>query len=392
MSLVASLLLACATVNVGALPTNEIYADDGEVKKESGGVEFAVVGDVRPMLPGEQARGRVATPETEARIVDDISAAVQRAELDFVVLLGDLVPLSTTAEWKAFTRDWSPVLAGTEPPQMGKQRVRAIPVAGNHDHYSDEQLKGFGATFPGVGVDIGFGRVASWYAFDVKSGKATWRMLVLDSDKAALGSRWDEQLAWIPKALDGDYDGLLVFMHHPRWTLARGQVPDEQGAPSALLDAVDGATRIGALKAVFAGHAHTNEVYLPGGKFGELYVVAGGGGSPVDTLPRWGVVEGQDLKLEPIFDLALVRQFDAWAEANALPTTATDKTRAAGSYEGFTGEIDAKYMPIQGWWSVALAGTDLSLTFRMIGPDGALKDIYTIENDAKEGWLIGKGK
>jgi hypothetical protein len=384
--LLPSLLFACATLNVASLPTNELYADDGDVVKASGPVQFAVLGDVRPAMPGESARGRVVTPDTEARIVQDISEAVQRNEVGFAVLLGDLVPLSTTAEWRAFTQDWSPVLAGTEPPQMGKLRVRSVPVAGNHDHYSDPQLQGFGATFPGVGVDIGYGRVASWYAFDVRTGGATWRLMVLDSDRAALQSRWDEQLAWIPKALEGEYDGLLVFMHHPRWTLARGQVPNEGNAPQDLLDEVEGATRIGALKAVFAGHAHTNELFLPGGRFGEAYVVAGGGGSPADSLPRWGTVEGADMKLEQGFDMALVRQFDAWAEALALPSTAVDKARAGGSFEGFTGELDARYMPVQGWWNVGLDGKQLRLTFRMLGHDGTFKDIYQLENDPKEGW------
>ncbi|MFN7144623.1 MAG: metallophosphoesterase family protein [Myxococcota bacterium] len=384
------LLVGCIGLNVNAVPTQDIYADDGDTKDVKGRVEFAVVGDVRPGIPGEQGRGRVFTPDTEAAIVKDISAAVQDESVDFVVLLGDLVTSSSTGEWKGFSRDWSLVLSGSELPETGTLRTRVVPVAGNHDRIGDEWLKGFGAAFPGVGQDIGFNRVASWYAFDLDVGKATWRMMVLDSSKGMLGSRWDEQMAWIPKALEGDYDGLLVFMHHPRWTLAKGQMSDEGAAPSELLAAVDDATKIGALKAVFSGHAHTNEVYLPGGKYGEMYVVAGGGGSPADTVKRWGRVGQEDLKLESIYDLALMKEFDRWIEPKGISEQLQEKAKGDGSWKGFDAEIDAAAMPIQGWWNVALVGDDMELSFRMVGADGQLKTIYTVNYDNKDGWKTGR--
>lgn len=384
-----ALLIGCAGVNVNAIPTQDLWIDDGEVRKENGVVQFAVVGDVRPFMPGDQAKGRTATPDTEAAVVRDISDAVQREDVDFVVLLGDLVRTSTTGDWKRFAKAWSLVLSGSELPETGTLRTRVVPVAGNHDRYGDTWLKGFGAAFPNVGADIGFNRVATWYAFDIQAGKGTWRFVVVDSDKNALGSRWSEQMEWLPKALDGDYDGLLVFMHHPRWTLAKGETSDQGGGPTELLDVVETETKVGVLRAVFAGHAHTNEVYLPGGKLGEMFVVAGGGGSPANSLPRWGRVGEQDLKLEPIFDLALVRELDKWMEAKEYPETVREQARATGSWQGFTGEFDARYYPIQGWWNVALDGKDMSLTFRMVGPDGKLKDLYTVVNDDREGWKIG---
>ena len=384
------LLTGCIGLNVNAVPTQDIYADDGDTRDAGGRVEFAVLGDVRPAIPGEQAKGRVTTPETESIVVRDISAAVQDESVDFVVLLGDLVTSSSTGEWKAFSKDWSLVLSGSELPETGTLRTRVVPVAGNHDRIGDERLAGFGAAFPGVGKDIGYGRVASWYTFDLAVGKATWRMIVLDSSKDTLGSRWGEQIAWIPKALEGDYDGLLVFMHHPRWTLAKGVEPDQSGAPSELLSAVDDATKIGALKAVFAGHAHTNEVYLPGGKYGEMYVVAGGGGSPADTVKRWGRVGQEDLKLEPIFDLALMKEFDRWVEPKAISEALQDKAKGAGDWKGFDAEIDAAAMPVQGWWNVALVGDDMELQFRMVGADAKAKTIYTVNYDSKEGWKIGR--
>lgn len=384
------LLTGCIGLNVSAIPTQDLYADNGDTKGGESRVEFAVVGDVRPAIPGEEARGRVATPTTAAVVVKDISDAIQKEDVAFVVLLGNLVATSSTAEWKGFSRDWSLALSGSELPETGTLRVRTIPVAGASDRAGDDRLAGFGAAFPGVGADIGYNRVASWYAFDITAGKATWRLMVLDSSKATLGSRWEEQMAWIPKGIEGEYDGLLVFMHHPLWTLAKGVTTDEGKAPSELLAAIDDVTKIGALKAVFSGHAHTNEVYLPGGRFGEMYVVAGGGGAPADTVKRWGRVGKEDLKLEPIYDLALMREFGRWVEPRGISEALQEKAKADGSWAGFDAEIDAAAMPIQGWWNVALVGDDMELTFRMVGADNAVKDLYTVNYDSKDGWKIGK--
>jgi hypothetical protein len=384
------LLTGCIGLNVNAVPTQDIYADDGEVRESKGRVEFAVVGGVRPAIPGEQAKGRVVTPDAEAAIVRDISASVQDESVDFVVLLGNLVTSSSTAEWKSFSKDWSLVLSGSELPETGTLRTRTVPVAGASDRAGDDRLMGFGAAFPGVGASIGYNRVASWYAFDLDVGKATWRMLVLDSDKASLGSRWEEQMAWIPKALDGDYAGLLVFMHDARWTLAKNQPSDKDGAPSDLLAAVDDATKIGALKAVFSASSNTSEVFLPGGRFGELYVVAGGGGAPADTLRRWGRVGQEDLKLEPIFDLALLKEFDKWIEPRGISEALQDKAKGDGDWKGFDAEIDAAAMPVQGWWNVSLVGESMEVAFRMLGADGAPKTVYVANYDKKEGWKTGR--
>lgn len=387
-----SMLTACLGLNVNAVPTQDLYADDGEVRKDPEAVRFAVVGNMRPAVPTDASKSRVATPATEGFVVKDISDAVQREEIDFVVLLGNLVAASTTAEWKGFSRDWGMLLSGSELPQTGTVRTRTLPVAGSGDRGGDERLTGFGAAFPGVGADIGYNRVASWYFVDVQAKGATWRIVVLDSDKPALGSRWEEQMAWVPKvSADHDaYDAMLVFMNDPIYTLSKGVQADPGGAASELLGQLEDGAEIGSIKAVFAGNAGTSEVYLPSGKFGELYVVAGGGGAPADSLPRWGALAERDLKLEPIFDLALMREFDRYAAATGAPEAAKEKAHASGSFEGFTAEFDARYFPVQGWWSVTLEGTGAALSFRIVSADGTLKDVYTIQYSEKVGWKAGK--
>jgi hypothetical protein len=381
-------LLACATLQPAKVPTQNLWLDDGTEHVASGPVRFAVVGDMRSPLSTDLAKGRVATPETEARVVRDISDAVQRGEVDAVVLLGDMVQFSATRQWQRFSHAWAPLLSGSEPAEEGRLRVRTLPVSGNHEHYNDPTLVGFGAAFPGVGQDIGYGRVAGWWQADVVSRAIRWRFIGLDSDRGAMGTRWDDQQRWLAEALQGDYDRLVVFMHHPRYTLADKQVPDTARGPSDLLSTIEDGTKIGQLVAVFAGHAHTNEVYLPGGPLGEIYVVAGGGGSPADTLARHGTVSGKELHLEPAFDLALHKAISRWVDAKGLPGAALDQAKGEGTWKGFTPSYDAGAMPVQGWWQMELDGRVMNLSFRMIGPDGSLAPVYGLRHEARDGWKV----
>ena len=270
-------------------------------------------------------------------------------------------------------------------------------LAGNTDAAGDDRYTGFGAAFPGVGADIGFNRVATWYHVDLEVAGHTWRIVAVDSNKSSLGSRWDEQMAYIEKSLTADqdeYDSVLVFVHHPLITLAAGQLSNEGEATSELLAQIDGATKVGAIKAVFSSHSHAGEVFLPRGKFGELYVNAGGGGAPADNLARWGHAEAggfPDVKLETTFDFALLRELEKHAEARKCTPAAIDHAKSAGSWAGFPGEYEAACLPVQGWWDVSLAGEKMSLSWRQIQPDGTLRAIYTADfGGKKSGWSIGK--
>ncbi len=385
-------LIACATLRPAAIPAHALWADDGQEVVIDGPLRLGVVGDVRPALPTDAAKGRIATPDTERRIVEDLVGHVDRTSIDAVLLLGDLVRYATTATWRRFDRVWSPVLEGVTAGDGTHARVRTLPVAGNHERYRDPLLAGFGAAFPGVGADVGYGRVAAWYRVDVVSRGTRWRMLVLDSDRKAMGTRWDAQLAWLDAALEGPYDRLVVAMHHPRWTLATGQTPDAHGGPSALLDRITGRVKMGTLVAVFAGHAHTNEVFLPDGPLGELYVTAGGGGSPVDGLARRGTpgTPGAALTLEPSFDAAMEAQSERWAEAGRMDENARQRLRGEGAWAGYPGAYDAAAMPIQGWWRVALDGPSMDVAFQMIGPHGEVAPAWTARWTARGGWQPGR--
>jgi hypothetical protein len=383
-------LLSFALAAPAAMPTHDLYADDGQVKDAGNALTFAVVGDTRDGSPIDRATGRVPAPGAETAIAADIGSAIDRDDIAFVAMLGNVVAGSSNGNWKAFAKDWHAVLKGTELSEGGT-RVPVVPVAGVQDRGGDEWLAGWAAAFPGAGADIGYNRVASWYSFDVTVRGKVWRMLVLDSDHATLGSRWEEQLAWIPTACKGDYTGMLVFMNQPLVTLGLKQASNEGEGPKDLLAVVEDATRMGVMKAVFAANVGTNEVFLPTGKFGELYVNANSG-APASSQARWGHAEAagiKDIQLEPIFDLSLLKEFDHWASAKELPETVLDRAKARGSYEGFVGEYDAKAFPIQGWWEVRILGEELAVTFRAMGPDNTFHDVYTVNYAKKEGWKIG---
>lgn len=400
VALLASLTLtgspAEAAPKVSALPTQDLFATDGSIKSSVGAMHFAVVGDTRPAIPGDKVLGRASIEGAEEAIVADISANVDALRLKFAVLLGNMVAGSTTGEWKTFTRNWMPALAGSEISETGGSRIKSVPVCGVTDRIGDEWLTGFGAAFPGVGANIGANRVASWYRYDVAADGKTWRFIVLDADKATLGSRWDEQVSWIEGALKGRYDHVLVFMNRPKITLAKGASDNDGGGPVELLDTVEQSTDLNAIVAVFSGNSGTNEIFLPGGRLGEAYINVSSG-APAATLARWRT--NPELKLESIFDLQLIKSFDRTVEALGLAETVIDHAKARGSYEGFVGEYESRGFPIAGWWNVSVAGDTLGLDFRMWDPaagrgdeaDGAswMTSIYQAGWTSKDGWKTG---
>lgn len=395
MLLAVSLAFAFDTKKI---PTQDLFLDDGQTKEFSSTVEFAVVGNVRGARTGEaEATKRVAVKGAGAAVIADVSKTIQEGRSEFMVLLGSMVPGSSAASWKAFCKQWVGVISGGEPPEEGKMRTRVLPVPGVDDADGDERYAGFGAAFPGVGADIGFNRVATWYHVDLKVGGHTWRLLTVDTNRAALGSRWEEQTAYLEKTLTEDqdeYDSLLVFMYDPLITLGLGRKSNLDETPKELLDVIDGATKVGALKAVFASATASNEVFLPRGKFGELFVNAGGGGAPSDTIERWGHADAagfQDVKLETTFDFALLREFEKQAEARKCSAVALDHAKSAESWKGFPGAYEASCMPLVGWWDVSLTGEKMQLNYRQLQPDNSLKPIYTADYSGKKnGWTIGK--
>jgi hypothetical protein len=384
----ATLLCACR-LDPARIADHALYADDGGETATDGAVTFAVVGNTRETVPGldRAGGGFYHGPEVTQSIISDISIAAGPAGPSFVVHMGDGVRASNAAEWARFDERTKHLLR-TPGEETG---LPAIPVAGDREAAGDKRYIGMEGAWPGLGAEIGYNRVATWSAMDLKTAGHTWRIMVLDSGKERLGSRWNEQRNWIKRATRGDYDGILLFMHDPVLDLGtRQDVMNAGGGPAELLEYVEEATQMLKVRAVFGAGHHTNQVLLPDGPFGAAHVGAGGGGAPAEALRRWGPADAagrnEDVQLEAIFDLALMEALGRWNRANELPEQVMDEAKARDTFKGFTGAYDGQHFPTYGWWQVTAYGGSLDLIFHFRAPSLEFRDIYRLHFDEEKGW------
>jgi hypothetical protein len=391
---------AAIAVDPAKIPDHALYADDRAQIQAPGAVSFAVMGNLRGTIPGADQRdgkhchgGKVADA-----IVSDIHSAVQvPGGPAFLVTMGDMVRAGgVIAEWEALDKTLAPLLEGASPAPKPGMRIPSVPVVGELEAARDKRYTGVEGFWPGAGATIGYNRVASWSAFDVTTLGETWRFVVLDSGKKRLGSRWIEQMSWIPQAVKGDYKGLILFLHEGEVDLGGkelGMNPDN--GPHELVEAVEAATQDLKLLAVFSAGSGSSSAVLPDGPFGALHMTAGGGGGPAEDLKRWGdgVPSGRkgDLVLEPLFDLAMMDALDFYARGGAVPEVALDEAKARGTYTGFTGVYNAQHFPTFGWWKVSVAGPYLQVAFRLHLLDGSFVDAYSAVYSEKDGWKGSKG-
>lgn len=401
----AALALLPSLSSFAAKATEEItdhalFADDGETVEFDGPVSFAVIGNTRegvPMADNKNGRRGFTSGVTEA-LVADMAAQVAAGGPEFLVLTGDNVRGGSAAEYNGWSRRFRELVDGGPAPTADLKRIKVVPVAGNHEALGDKRFDAWMGAYPGVGADIGFNRVGSWYAFDVETKGETWRFMVLDSGKKRLGSRWSEQMNWIPRALEGRYDGLLVFMHDGLVDLsgrstAKTDHMNVDDGPRQLVEHIEESTpNLTTLRGIFFAGGHANQIMLPDGTFGPVYVGAGGGGAPGEDLKRWAAADAagrkEDVALEPIFDMALLKALKDWNSRmnDKVPDLVLDEAQAKNSYEGFIGAYNAGSFPTYGWWQVDLDGKVIALNYRMYMPDGKMKFLYRITWDDRNGW------
>jgi hypothetical protein len=347
----------------------------GEIVQDSG-VWFAMVGNTRESIPLLDSVGeRVINSTASAQITSDLIWRSHQGEFDFVVHLGDMVRRSTNGEWSTFTRRYRDLLDGSTLPEIEGRRIPVVPVAGEGEFAGDPHLSAFGSVFPTAGADIGFNRVASWGYFDVETAGSVWRFLTLDSNKNQLGSRWDEQLRWLPEALHGDYDSMIILTHDSRVTLAVDGESNPEEALSELLEIVDYQSGVFKLKAVMSAGAFTSEVFLPDGRLGVAYINAGASGAVAESINRWGdgIAAGfGQIQLEPMFDIALQAEFDTRGEEAGWDESVYDRSRGEGAWDGFTASYISEYLPTFGYWLVNLEGSAMTATFQILGTNGQI--------------------
>lgn len=383
-----------------AITDHKLYADDGDTREYDGRVSFAVVGNTREPIPGlDQRAGRrgESAGVTEVLVADMVSQ-VEAGGPEFLVLTGDIVRTGASSEYNGWSRRFRKLADGGPAPSEDAKRLAVVPVAGDREAAGDKRYENFMGAFPEVGAEIGYNRVGSWYSFDVVSKGDTWRFLVLDTGKKRLGSRWSEQLNWVGRATKGDYDSLVVLMHDGLYDLSgRDLQMNRDNGPRELIDKVEEtASDLTALRAVFFAGGHANQVLMPEGPFGALYVGAGGGGAPGEDLKRWGPGEPaglkEDLSLETMFDLALLGALSKWNDRmeDGVRDVVLNQARAQGSYEGFTGTFNGGAFPSYGWWQVDLEGEAIALNFRMLMPDGKMAFLYRASWTDDDGWKAMK--
>lgn len=368
--------LAACGFDPAKIAPHALYADDGARVVVPGPVAFAVVGNTA---------GDVATDD----VLASLSARIPGdPPLSFLALLGGMVDTSSNAAWKAFDVSTDGLL--TRPGSDAIGSLPAVPVAGAGEGRGDEGYRGLAAAFPGIGADIGLGRVATWYSFDLQSAETTWRIFVLDAAKARLASRWNEQIAWLDEVADGDYDGALVFMHDAPLSLA-GPLPSGSPAeaPTELLDTLLADIDDTKVKAVFFAGPSATQVISPEGEYGTLHVGAGGGGSPLVDLWREAPKppEGEDpLSLESSFDGTLVGALNAWSSAVEIDPKLVDMARGKGDFEGVPRRVSASAVPTWGWWEVQVDGPALALRLHLYQPGGGFAPSWSGRTTLGEPW------
>ncbi|MCB9678489.1 MAG: hypothetical protein H6737_25535 [Alphaproteobacteria bacterium] len=210
--------------------------------------------------------------------------------------------------------------------------------------------------FDGIGVP-GLPKPVPYGAVDLVSQGTRWRVLYATSWTVPAGP-WEEQSFWLPKVLDRSaYDRLLVVTDGPVYTL--GDAGPVTRGGQYLLDRIQDRADPLSFVGIVAGNTDTNEVLAPGGRFGELHLVAGASDGEVNGFARdggGGLVRRQEL--EP-----------AWA--GALETEGLGPDR----FEG-----------VSGFWMLEIDGGDVVLDFHM-ERGGRWDVVYRFVRD-KQGWHL----
>ena len=341
--------------------------------------EFAILGNTRPLdVKSDPVAGRIGPTKgvTESLLKD-----IAKESPDCVVFVGDMVKNGSKKEWKKFEKNQLALI-----PEVSVQ-----PVIGNNEAIKDPKYLNTEILFPDMGTDIGYNRVGSWSYFDVDTNGTSWRILVLDANKEALTSRWNEQQLWLDEVTKGDFDSMFVFVHLPWYNLA-GSTPkmNPNGHPEELISYVAGSVDMLKVRGVFFGGGHANQVLLPNGPYGTLHVGAGGGGAPAEDLYQWqsgmehGLVEKPEL--ESTFVDVLREQVDRLHGQSSLSPATLDKAYNTGTYKDFPGLFEGTQVPTQGWWELVLKGTKSSIVYHHHLTNGSVEPIYELHYSDKRGW------
>ena len=205
----------------------------------------------------------------------------------FAVNVGDVVGTGAREEWGV--EHFTPI----------RKLARSMPTyiaIGNHEYFSMDD-KGH---VPWYDKYVDQPDNGYWYSFDYGDG----HFIVLDTNKAipadiAPGS---EQYRWLVKDLEGPASRKaawrFVFMHHPLWT--KGWSGEYYDGEPLLRERLRPLFEKHGVHMVFQGHTHDYEFGRLPKERGVAYVIAGGGGSPLDDTiyKEWAHIDRVEFKYQ----------------------------------------------------------------------------------------------
>ena len=380
---IISLLIVSAMAGPKDLPAHRlVVANDGTLELPA--ASFAIVGNTRPASPLLD-KGRAIDGDQSEAVIGDIIAQNIVAPMDFVVLTGDVVPQSTDGAWANFGGQFASLLDGSTPPPSPARRLPVLPVVGDRDCAKQSSCESLASVFPGFGVEIGYGRVATWQSFSIQIEEGRpWRVLVLDSNKKGLGSRWNEQRAWLAQAVSDPGQGLLIFIHDPLVSVTKEK---RAANTSELIEVIEANAPLLSIKAIFSAGPPMTQALLPDGPFGIAHFGSGGGGSPAAAVPRG--IEGvkQPMGFAPGFDEGLERLVEAYqSKAEPPPQRAIEEALGSGSFKGYPRVVSGVDFPTHGWWKAHLKSGKIDLHWRALQPDGTFRNQAAWQWSPENGW------
>lgn len=348
-----------------ATPTLPVYVTDQDKKVYDGSLRFAAVGNIcSSTLWG------FGGPCSHS---EEILQSIKSRNPEFVSFLGDSVCSGSSRHWSKFVNLYQTTLS----------EVPTLPVVGQNEYKGDLKLANWKSYFPDAGEDIGLNRTASWYRFDVESRGVTWRILVLDSNRPEMGSRWDEQMTFLQDNLKGDFTSLIVFVHDSAYDLGVGSKANKNA--SELLETIDFNIGFQQLRAVIFSGSNASQALLPQGSLGPLHLGVGGGGMKGTSLLRKKGDEEDSLHLLTSLDLYYLDTVDKLGLETAM-----DKALSKGKYTGKPSKFESKDISTFGWWEIELDGEFMGTRFFHYQEGDNLVEATKLGYDKSKGWQIVK--
>ncbi len=385
MSMLFSLLLVLSSFAAPkTLPAHRVVASDGTTLSLPE-MSVAVLGNTRAASAVLDKR-RALSGSGHDVVLGDITATSVTTGLNAVFLLGDQVTASTPANWRNFGERHASILDGTVAPPTAMRRLPVLPVVGDRDCVKEPSCVTLAKVFPGFGVEIGFGRVATWHHLDVNiGGSDTWRIIVLDSNKKGLGSRWHEQMSWLKGVAASPGSGLIVLMHDS--PVSRTGRSKNTG-PAELMEAIGEHAPLLSLRAVFSAGTVNHQAFLPEGALGPLHVVAGAGGAPGVDLKR-GIAGKVD---EPALLAGMEKGLNTLVDShlfNPVPPEqkAIDEALGKGTFEGFERRVDSSVFPMHGWWKLHFKPGSIEVQWRGQKGDATVAQLASVTWTRENGWV-----